>query len=106
MNIVNLTPHALNIYDENRNLVLVVEPSGTVARVNVTRKLHRHLEGIPLYSTWYGDLLGLPEAEDNTICVVSAMVRAAVPHRHEVFAPGELLRNEAGQVIGCIGLQQ
>ena len=56
--------------------------------------------------TKYGEVTGLPPFQDGTIFVVSGLVRAAVPHRHDVWQPGELLRNEAGQVIGCVGLSQ
>lgn len=106
MNIINLTPHAINIYNADRNLVATVEPSGTVARVEANRQLVATVEGVPFYRTTYGALSGLPEPQDGVIYVVSGMARSAVPGRSDLWQPGELLRNEAGQPIGCIGLQQ
>lgn len=106
MNIVNLTPHALNIHDTNGQLLVTVEPSVAVARVTTARALSQTIDGIPCFHTKYGEVTGLPPFQDGTIFVVSGLVRAAVPHRHDVWQPGELLRNEAGQVIGCVGLSQ
>lgn len=106
MNIINLTPHTINIYGEDKKPIVAIQPSGIVARVTVTRQLNQTIDGIPCYSTAYGNVVGLPDAQDGDIYIVSGLVRAAVPHRHEVFQPGELLRDADGQPIGCIGLQQ
>lgn len=106
MNIINLTPHAINIYDADKNLVIVVEPSGEVARVSTQRELVATVHGVPYYRTTYGGVTGLPKPEDGTVYVVSGLLRSAVPGRIDLWQPGELLRNETGQPIGCIGLQQ
>lgn len=106
MNIINLTPHAINIYAAQR-LVRTVEPSGTVARVAVERQLVAVDEqGIEFYTTAYGEPVNLPEPQPDTIYIVSGLLRNAVLDRVDLWQPGELLRNEAGQPIGCIGLQQ
>lgn len=106
MNIINLTPHALTIFDSDRRVVRIVEASGTVARVSVNRRLIAVEDGIEFYATTYGEPVGLPEPQPNTIYVVSGLLRAAVPERSDLWQPGELLRNDAGQPVGCIGLQQ
>jgi len=109
MNIVNLTPHTLNIHNEDRQLVVAVEPSGNVARCEVERTRRpdfRGAPGVPLFATAYGEVVDLPCEQWDTIYVVSGMARAAVPDRQDVFQPGELLRNDKGQVVGCIGLSR
>lgn len=106
MNIVNLTPHTINIVNAAGESVLAVPPSGVVARVRVTRDQVGEVDGVPLYKTTYGEPEGLPEPQSGTIYVVSALFRAAVPERDDVWQPGELLRNDAGQVVGCVGLQR
>jgi hypothetical protein len=108
MNIVNLTPHTLNIHNEDGELVATVAPSGKVARCEVKRVKERERAGIPFYATSYGEVVDLPEYShgDPVVYVVSGMTRAAVPDRVDVFQPGELLRNEQGQVVGCIGLSR
>jgi hypothetical protein len=106
MKMINLTPHDLYIVDADGNHKATVPPSGTVARVAVRRVEVGDIDGIPLYKAVYGSPEGLPEPASNTIYIVSGLFRAAVPERGDVWQPGELLRNEAGQVIGCVGLQR
>lgn len=106
-NILNLTPHALNIHDEQGNHVLTVPPSGAVARCKVARKKSGSIEGVPLFVTELGEVEGLPDENgDCAIVVVSGLVRSALPDRLDLWQPGELLRNEQGRVIGCIGLSR
>lgn len=47
----------------------------------------------------------LPAEEAGVALVVSALVRLAVPHRRDVFSPGELVRGTDGQPVGCRGLE-
>lgn len=101
---VNLTPHILNIYDEDKMLITSLSPEPTPARVAVSRKMISREMGIPVYTTTYGQIENLPEPEQGTIFVVSFMVSNAVPGRLDVLSPGELLRDEGGQPVGCIGL--
>lgn len=108
MEIINLTPHELNIYSEGRVLAATVPPSGTVARVAVNRvRVGVGPHAVPLFKALYGTVEGLPAPAEGTIYVVSGLVRSALgEERLDVWQPGELLRNEAGQPVGCVGLQQ
>lgn len=102
MTIVNLTPHALNIITGTGTVT--VPPSGAVARCATASVEAGEHEGIPLARTTYGEVVGLPAPEAGTLYVVSALVRAAVPHRADVASPGELVRGPDGQPVGCKGL--
>lgn len=118
MKYVNLTPHEINIYaavvdaktgkdTSESTLSLTVPPSGEIARVAVKPRYHMTLPKpaeVVLYKQVVGEVVGLPEPATDTILIVSAQVRLAVPHRHDVASPGELKRNETGQPVGCIGL--
>ncbi len=107
MNIVNLTEHDLNLHDEDGNLVMTVPPSGRMARLGETRrKLKKFISGVPIFNTTYGELKGLPAPQVDTIYVVSGMTRAECKDREDVYQPGELIRDEAGRVIGAVGLSQ
>jgi len=109
MKIVNLTPHKLNVFADTTGgpeLVNTFEPSGTVARVAIKKVLIGDAAGVPLYETIFGDVENLPESQQDTIFVVSLLVRQAAPERTDLYSPGELLRNEDGQPIGCIGLSR
>lgn len=102
--LVNLTPHALNIYDEDKMPVATLPAEPVPARVAVSRELIGREFGVPIFRTVYGDINDLPEPETNTIFIVSLLVSQAVPSRLDVLSPGELLRDEKGQPIGCVGL--
>lgn len=107
--IVNLTPHTLNIYNEHNELVLVLPPSGSVARIAMRRTLIGREGDVPLYTTEYGELTGLPDVVSrDKIYVVSAMARDAARSDFDpgmrFASPGDLIRNDEGQPIGCVGL--
>lgn len=99
---VNLTPHSLNIIGTNGDVV-TVPPSGSVARVSTQRVAGPQVDGIDTYRVTFGQVEGLPEPVPGTILIVSGMVAARVC-RDDVFAPGELVRDSAGQPTGCKGL--
>ncbi len=100
--IVNLTPHSINAKGANGTL-REFEPSGEVARVATSPTVAGEVEGIALHRVEFGEVIGLPEPAADTIFIVSALVRGAVPHRTDVVSPGSLLRDEAGQPVGCDG---
>lgn len=99
--LVNLTPHEINIYDEDNTLVRTVKSSG-VARVQVKKEKIGDWCEIPFFRGKVGQVEGLPE-QNGDMYIVSLMVFNATD-RDDVVSPGELVRNEAGQPIGCIGL--
>ena len=102
---INLTPHAINVYDVDRKtLIYTLEPSGQIARVEMTRKQIGTLFGaVPVFRSELGDVTGIPAG--NSLYIVSSMVRLALPKNFNIYSPGELLRDESGQPIGCIGLE-
>lgn len=100
--LVNLTPHIINIVLEDGSTVNV-PPSGKVARVEATFTPAGTVSGVPVYRRKFGAVIGLPEFAVDTVYIVSALVAQAAP-RPDVYSPGELVRNDAGQPIGCKGL--
>lgn len=104
MMFVNLTPHKLNIYTPDEIGCTVIEPSGRVARVTVTREVAGEAAGITLFKTTFGDVVDLPEPQEDTIFIVSALVRGRVDNREDVFSPGELVRDDDGRPVGCRGI--
>ncbi len=106
-NIINLTPHTLNIHTNGE--ILNVEASGAVARVATEYiKQEASVEyGVDLFACVYGEVTGLPPYRPgNTLYVVSGLVKSAAPNRHDVVSPGELIRDENGKPIGCRGLRR
>lgn len=102
MQLVNLTPHDLNIHTGNG--IVDVPPSGVVARVSVVNVDVGYANGIPLRAARFGDVQGLPAPAKGVLYIVSGIVRDRVHYRSDVASPGALVRNDAGQPIGCDGL--
>lgn len=103
MKIYNLTPHAINVYGANKELIQIIPPSGQVARVSVQTVWESEINTIPIYTQETGEVTGLPPVTPFCSYIVSAMVRLAMPNRFDLLSPGELLRGDDGQPIGCVG---
>jgi hypothetical protein len=105
MNIQNLTPHSVCVYDAAGVILLAtVPPSGIIARVSITRDSVGTVAGLPVFVSRTGAVTGLPDPAADTTYLVSALVRLAAPTRRDIFSPGDLIRNPAGQPVGCRGL--
>jgi len=97
---LNLTPHPIVLV----GAALTVPPSGVVARcTQVSVPAGEHL-GVPLSCVTFGAVEGLPEPAPGVLLIVSALVRNALPARLDLASPGELLRDESGNVTGCKAL--
>ena len=105
MTIINLTPHTLNIIGADGS-VREEAPSGVVARVTTSRTQTGEVHGLPLFTTTYGEVTGLPAPVEGVILVVSGLVAGhpSVRDRADVYSPGELVRGADGQPVGCRGL--
>jgi len=107
-NIINLTPHTLNVHTHGE--VLNIPASGSLARVaSEYFKLKYTADyGVDLFTCVYGEVEGLPpyRPSSNTLYVVSGIVKSAVPNRPDVVSPGQLIRDENGKPVGCKGLRR
>lgn len=102
MRFVNLTPHKLTILGDDDQVVKTIDSSG-VARVDVQRTQVDSIDGVPIYDSTYGDVDGLPDPQDDTMYVVSGLVASATD-RADVVSPGDLVRDDDGNVVGARGL--
>lgn len=108
--IINLTPHDVTIFDDDgKTKLATIPPSGDVARVSMTRQQTGVVKFsgmiVPVFVSTAGEVTGLPDAQDGAIFLVSALVRLALKDRRDVFSPGELIRDDNGQPVGCRGLE-
>lgn len=102
--IINLTPHDINVISDTGNRITYPR-SNTMARVFSTSTRVGQLEdGTPLFRTSYGEVEGLPDPQDNTIYIVSSMIRSRLPERTDLASPCGLVRDSDGNIIGCSGL--
>ena len=104
---LNLTPHAVVIRVGEAEVVL--PPSGTVARVTteevVTGTVSINGVEVPVVTVKYGEPQGLPP--EGVECIVSALVRGAVPGRKGVYSPDTgptAVRDEAGRIVAVTRL--
>ena len=109
LNIVNLTPHALNFMPESPDgPTVTIPPSGQVARCAVDRVQVDTVavDGItvPVNQTQFGAVTGLPDPQPDTIYIVSAVVAQAVPDRPDVFIVDDAVRDDQGRIIGARAL--
>ena len=111
MKLVNLTPHSVTITTAGGRS-LEVPASGQVARVATREVEDESFEiwagpntPVLLITQEFGEVVGLPAPEEGKFFIVSALVRAACPGRYDLGSPADLVRDEAGRIIGCRALE-
>jgi hypothetical protein len=102
MQIINLTPHDINVVLPEG--IRTFPKSGAEARATPERLAGPTVDGMPSVTVTLGDVTGLPEPAEGTIYLVSMVIVDKLPEREDIFAPGELVRDPDGRVIGCRGL--
>jgi len=103
MKFINLTPHDITVIMGDNAGRTTFAKSGTVARVSQVTAVVFAVDGINVSTATFGPVVGLPEREGGTLYIVSAMVKSAATDRSDCVSPGELVRDVAGNVIGCKG---
>lgn len=98
--IINLTPHTVTVLRENEGPI-EYPPSGMVARCATKRRVIGSLNGIPINRTEFGEVYGLPEPAPGVYYIVSALVAQALPQRNDLLIPDDVVRDEAGRIVGC-----
>ena len=106
--IINLTPHSINVIGDDNSVAITIEASGNVARcsqtIDIVDSIDLNNVAIPISSSSYGEVVDLPAPQDNTYYIVSRLVMSACPDRQDLLVPNDLVRDEAGRVIGCRSL--
>lgn len=108
MNLINKTPHNLNIVGQFG--ITVIEPSLPPTRCKQTNipisTLSFETNVFVVTTSSFGAIEDLPEPEDDTYFVVSRIV-AEASGRKDLLIPGPAIRNDVtGQIIGCDGLSR
>lgn len=101
--LINLTPHVLNLIAADGSIV-DIQPSGNVARVASSSAVVATINGINVTASTWGEVTGLPAAEDGVVLIVSRMVKDRVANRTDVMVPGAPVRDAEGKIIGASGL--
>ena len=107
MAIFNLTPHKVNIVDEEGNVIKTFESEGVVRAAQEDIEIGM-LEGIPIIESNFGKPFGLPEPSWGVYYIVSALTAKAASlsgrSTEDLLLTGRTVRNDDGQIIGCQAL--
>jgi len=97
--IKNLTPHRITISDKDQSIVLTLPPEDNPARCSEVTKDHGEFDGFPLVLKSYGKVENLPDPEEDVLYIVSKIICDACPDRTDIASPGDLFRDENGEVM-------
>ena len=107
MAIFNLTPHKVNIVDEEGNVIKTFESEGVVRAAQEDIEIGM-LEGIPIIESTFGKPFGLQEPSWGVYYIVSALTAKAASlsgrSTEDLLLTGRTVRNDDGQIIGCQAL--
>lgn len=128
MEIINLTPHDINFYEEEHTQKIkgcyyiipgalpyhTIPTSGITARAAQTEDNLPAIDcngvRVPLLQMTYGDPVNLPEPEKGKAYVVSALTvaaaKAARRSTSDLYVVARTVRNEVGAVIGACALSK
>lgn len=104
MPVINMTPHAVKLLDDDGQPMVVYPTSGCTVRLSCrTVYVGKTDDGVPLTKTIYGEPLGLPNEVDGVFYIVSQLVKTACPERGDLLVPAQVVR-ENGRILGCRSL--
>ena len=108
MKLKNFTPH--NVVIVINELEKIVIPSDGIARVteekNATPSIDVDGVIIETFVSAFGEVENLPPQEDGVMVIVSALAADAAKDRNDLLVPGELVRDNDGNIIGCKSLRR
>ena len=102
MKIINLTPHDISLM-RNGQVVEIFPASKMPARVSVSAEIVGEINGFEIRKNVYGQVVNLPEREEGTVYIVSALVAQAAKGRDDIFVTDGAIRDANGKIIGCTG---
>ena len=104
-NVINLTPHPVIILLDNGE-INNYESQGSLRLSTSTIKTDVLNDGTPISITKFGDLVDIPQINEDTMYIVSSIICNANRDRADFFMPDQIVRNETGKILGCRSLTQ
>ncbi len=120
--IINLTPHPIQLLDgSNCNFdikcrsyrvdgdVIVIKtfaPEGICPRCSQKEQLVDNIDGIDIFRMEFGKVDNLPQEQEDTYYIVSALVAQACPDRKDFLIPAHMVRNAEGRILGCLAFSR
>ena len=107
MKLKNFTPHNVVIVINDSKIVI---PSDGIARVTETKTITPSIDVdgvvIETFVSAFGEVENLPPQEEGVMVIVSALVASAAKGRDDLLVPGELVRDDGGNIVGCKSLRR
>ena len=107
MKLKNYTPHNVVIVNESTKIVI---PSDGIARVTETKTITPSIDvdgvTVETFVSAFGEVENLPPQEEGAMVIVSALVASAAKGRDDLLVPGELVRDDGGNIVGCKSLRR
>ena len=107
INVVNCTPHDVNLITESGKNIIFVR-SGIIPRLSEQQEKISSVTvngiEIDIMEKSFLEPEGLPEPQENTLYIVSALVAGACKNRNDLVIPNDIVRDETGRIIGCKNL--
>ena len=107
MKLKNFTPHNVVIVINETKIVI---PSDGIARVTEAKTVTPSIDVdgviIETFKSSFGEVENLPPQEEGVMVIVSAMVASAAKDRNDLLVPGELVRDDGGNIVGCKSLRR
>ena len=100
MKVINLTPHNVDICDNDGHVIKTYRASGMVARVAHGWETIDYVDGIPLVVRQNERVVNLPEPQDDTVYIVSNIILDYCYDRLDLIAPVKQVKVN-GRVVGC-----
>ena len=98
----NFTPHVVSVILSDKRISFASEG---VARVSTDTVPMGAIHGIPVIRQTFGEVVGLPDPEQDTYFIVSRLVAQAIPLRTDLLVPSQLYRDADGVVVGCLAFE-
>lgn len=102
--IINKTPHAVYILDDNNQVVRMYPKSNGMIRIEESQKDYDTIDGVPITSTTWGGTKDVPKYVEGTFYIVSQLVKNALPSRKDLLVPKQVVRDKRGNILGCKSL--
>lgn len=103
--IINLTPHDIQVCSNEGEVIETFPPSGQIARLSSMETEEEPLKGYPVVRTEYGNVENLPEEGEGKVYIVSAMIGQVLSgKRNDIYSPDtgpkSVVRDEKGNIKG------
>ena len=104
----NFTPH--NVVIVMNETTKIVIPSDGIARVTEAKTVTPSIDVdgviVETFKSSFGEVENLPPQEEGVMVIVSALVASAAKGRDDLLVPGELVRDDGGNIVGCKSLRR